>query len=70
MQLFYKYFIRIEATNSTENANTTTTTEATTTTTTKPPPKIITVREALEFQVESRDYADPTLEAQANSQKK
>ncbi|CAF1101794.1 unnamed protein product [Adineta ricciae] len=57
-----------EATNSTENANTTTTTE--TTTTTKPPPKMITIREALKFQVESRDYADPTPEAQANSQKK
>ncbi|CAF1019934.1 unnamed protein product [Adineta steineri] len=56
-----------EITNTTENTTTTTTTP---TTTTAPPPKMITIREPLEYKVESRDYADPTAETQELSRKK
>ncbi|CAF5166501.1 unnamed protein product, partial [Rotaria magnacalcarata] len=51
-------------------ANATDNTTTTTTTTTAPPLKTITIREPLEFTVEILDYADPTLEARANSVKK
>ncbi|CAF2097812.1 unnamed protein product [Rotaria magnacalcarata] len=54
-----------EGANATDNTTTTTTT-----TTTAPPLKTITIREPLEFTVEILDYADPTLEARANSMKK
>ncbi|CAF3963287.1 unnamed protein product [Rotaria magnacalcarata] len=53
-----------------EGANATDNTTTTTTTTTAPPLKTITIREPLEFTVEILDYADPTLEARANSVKK
>ena len=65
----YDLFWSVEATNTTDNASSSTTTTATTTVA-SPSTKLVTFREPVKFQIELRDYADPSAEARAASVKK